>query len=58
MTLNIFLTAVIFLIVFTVVIQVVDQRYVSDKVAFVLVSGFILSGAIAALSALVWVWVP
>lgn len=56
MILNIFLTAAIFLIVFTAVMQVVDPKDVSDKVAFVLVAGFILSGVIAVLSALVLVW--
>lgn len=56
MTLNIFLTAAIFLIVFTLVIQVIHPKDVSGKVSFVLVAGFILSGAITVLSALVLVW--
>ena len=56
MTLNIFLTAAIFLIVFTLVIQVVKPKDVSDKVAFVIVAGFALSGVITVLSALVLVW--
>jgi hypothetical protein len=56
MTLNIFLTAVIFLIVFTAVMQAVNPKDVSDKVAFVIVAGFALSGVIAVLSALVLVW--
>lgn len=56
MTLNIFLTAAIFLIVFTLVIQVIHPKDVSGKAAFVLVAGFILSGAITVLSALVLVW--
>lgn len=56
MTLNIFSTAVIFVIVFTGVMQAVDPKDVSDKVAFVLVAGFALSGVIVVLSALVLVW--
>lgn len=56
MTLNIFLTAAIFLIVFTLVIQVIHPKDVSGKVALVLVAGFALSGVIAVLSALVLVW--
>jgi hypothetical protein len=56
MTLNILLTAFIFYMLFFAIAQTVEPRDVSNRVAAVIVLGYLISAATIVITALVLVW--
>jgi hypothetical protein len=56
MTLNILLTAFIFYMLFFAITQTVEPRDVSNRVAAVIVGGYLISAATIVITALVLVW--
>ena len=56
MILNIFLTAVIFFLLFFAIVQTVEPRDVSNRVAAVIVGGYLISAATIVITALVLIW--
>jgi hypothetical protein len=56
MTLNILLTAFIFYMLFFAIVQTVEPRDVSNRVAAVIVGGYLISAATIVITALVLVW--
>ena len=56
MTLNILLTAFIFYMLFFAIVQTVEPRDVSNRVAAVFVGGYLISAATIVITALVLVW--
>ncbi len=56
MTLNIFLTGLTFFVLFFWIVQTVEPRDVSDRVAVVIVGGYLASVATIVATALVLIW--
>ena len=56
MTLNILLTAFIFYMLFFAIVQTVEPRDVSNRVAAVIVGGYLISAATIVITALVLIW--
>jgi hypothetical protein len=56
MTLNILLTAFIFYMLFFAITQTGEPRDVSNRVAAVIVGGYLISAATIVITALVLVW--
>jgi hypothetical protein len=56
MILNIFLTAVIFFVLFFAIVLLVNPHKVSDEMGFVVVGGYLASAATIVITALVLIW--